>query len=69
MGKVMKLKFSTNASRKSTLETLQISNNSLPLKLKKLQLFYMFNNLCKRKTLLKRQLTLVPLQKKNYDIF
>lgn len=65
----MKLKFSTNASRKSTLETIQISNNSLPLKLKKLQLFYMFNNLCKRKTLLKRQLTLVPLQKKNYDIF
>lgn len=69
MGKVMKTKFSTNAPRKSALETLQFSNSSLTLKLKKLELFYMFNNLCKRKTLLNRKLTLAPLKKQNYEIF
>lgn len=70
----MRLKFTSTPPRKTNFETLQFSNNSLRLKLKKLELFYMFNNLCKRKTLLNRHLTLLPLQKKlsiqkYYDIF
>lgn len=54
MGKVMRLIFTPTCQQKSAFDTLQFANT---LKLKKLQLFYMFNNLCKRKTLSNKQLT------------
>lgn len=66
----MRLKNTSTFHRKTARKTLQFLKT---FKLKKLQLFYMFNNLCKRKTLLNRQQTLLPLQTKvfikYYEIF
>lgn len=61
MGKVKRVSYSSSppaAALKSQIVPLHLSKNNLKLKFVKLELYFMFNNLCKRKTLINKQLTL-----------
>lgn len=64
----MRVKYSSSPPALKSLNTLFLSNKNLKLKFVKFEIYFMFNNLCKRKTLINKQLTLLNKQQLTLNV-